>query len=150
MLVKKNLDMIMIKSGGDIKAAPEIVAVVWLVDWVEELLACNVLGFLVRGSLINFALVLFVSVHILVLESRIRVFNSWYTIYKMLTANHILTTRFSLFIVSCHSFQKFYPCFPFSKFLLILGNVYGQNGGSHPQPFFRSPVCISLRVSLKY
>ena len=43
--------MIMIKSGGDIKAAPEIVAVVWLVDWVEALLACNVLGFLVRGSL---------------------------------------------------------------------------------------------------
>ena len=38
-------------GGGSIKAAPDIVVVLWLVDWVEALLAGNFLDFLVKGSL---------------------------------------------------------------------------------------------------
>ena len=47
-------------------------------------------------------------------------------------------------------FKSFIHASLFSKFLLILGNIYSRNAGSHPQSFFRNPVCISHGFFLKY
>ena len=68
----------------------------------------------------------------------------------MLTINPLIITRFPLFTARCHSFKNLIHASLFSKFHLILGNIYSRNGGSHPQSFFRSLVCISHGVSLKY
>ena len=45
------------------------------------------------------------------------VFNSWCTICKVLTTNHIITTSLPLFIASCHSFKKFFSMVSFFKVL---------------------------------
>ena len=101
--------------GGDRKGAPDIVAVVWLVDWVESLLAGNFLGFLVKGSLNK------VHLGSVCLSSypSFRVGLGFTTVVIPSTKCSLQTLSlpqdFPLFIVSCHSFQKFYPCFSFFK-----------------------------------